>query len=765
MKLFLAAVFQLVLIICCNSVLAQPAGISSCNVVWKSQSKNASESMPCGGGDIGLNVWVENGDILFYMAQSGTFDENNAMLKPGRIRIKISPDPFNDASFKQALNVYDGNVVITGKDTKVVLWVDVFKPAIHVDIESKKQVNVQALYETWRHKDHLITEAPEFRSNSYKVKQPFDVITYKDSITYKNNAVIFYHHNRNDVQNIFDHTVEKEYLQAVKTELFNPISNNTFGGMMVADGMQASKIDSGKYADSYYRSYALQTTKPVRKQTITVVLNTEQTNSVQTWMDDLAAIYQSTKKQTDAVAITKKWWHDYWNRSSIYIAGADSTVSINYQLFRYMLGCNAYGKYPTKFNGGLFTFDPVYINGDYHFSPEFRLWGGGTFTAQNQRLVYYGMLKSGDFDVMKPQLDFYTRLQKTAELRSKIYWDHDGACFTEQLDNFGLPNVFEYGSKRPENFNKGLEYNPWLEYTWETVFEFCDMMLETSRYNNDDISSYIPFIKSCVDFYDQHYQMLAKQRGAKTFDSSGHYIFYPTSAAETYKMTYNSTTVISALQTVLKKLLALPAPYIDSASHDKYETILYRIPPIPFTNINGHVTIAPAQTWQRINNTESPQLYPVFPWGIFGIGKPGLDTAINTYTYDPQVVNNKSAKGWRQENIFAARLGLADEAFNLTKEKFTAGIHRFPAFFGPGYDWTPDMNWGGTAMIGLQEMLLQADDEKIYLFPAWPKDKDVSFKLHAPHNTVVEASLKDGKLASLKVTPAYREKDVVMMIK
>ena len=34
--------------------------ISQYNVVWDSQSHNSSESMPCGGGDIGTNVWVEN---------------------------------------------------------------------------------------------------------------------------------------------------------------------------------------------------------------------------------------------------------------------------------------------------------------------------------------------------------------------------------------------------------------------------------------------------------------------------------------------------------------------------------------------------------------------------------------------------------------------------------------------------------------------------------------------------------------------------------
>ncbi len=39
-----------------------PAQFDRYNVVWTSQSKDASESMPVGGHDIGLNVWVEEGD-------------------------------------------------------------------------------------------------------------------------------------------------------------------------------------------------------------------------------------------------------------------------------------------------------------------------------------------------------------------------------------------------------------------------------------------------------------------------------------------------------------------------------------------------------------------------------------------------------------------------------------------------------------------------------------------------------------------------------
>jgi hypothetical protein len=171
--------------------------------------------------------------------------------------------------------------------------------------------------------------------------------------------------------------------------------------------------------------------------------------------------------------------------------------------------------------------------------------------------------------------------------------------------------------------------------------------------------------------------------------------------------------------------------------------------------------IAPAKSWERVNNTEVPQLYPVFPWRVFGVGKDSLEIARNTYFYDPDVVKFRSHVGWKQDNIFAACLGLTDEAKRLNSLKLADGPHRFPAFWGPGFDWTPDHNWGGSGMIGLQEMLLQTtDDGKILLFPAWPANWDVHFKLYAPQQTTVEIELKDGRIIKLDVKPLSRIKDL-----
>ena len=107
---------------------------------------------------------------------------------------------------------------------------------------------------------------------------------------------------------------------------------------------------------------------------------------------------------------------------------------------------------------------------------------------------------------------------------------------------------------------------------------------------------------------------------------------------------------------------------------------------------------------------------------MYGIGRPDLEVAVNTWKYGTDVPNQKNYISWHQDAIFCARLGLTEEAAEITVKKLQDSERRFPTFWGPGHDWVPDHNWKKSGMIGLQEMLLQTVDDKIYLFPAWPKD-------------------------------------------
>ncbi|MDY7396316.1 DUF5703 domain-containing protein [Aureibaculum sp. 2210JD6-5] len=770
------------------------------NVVWNSQSKNSSESMPLGGGDIGCNVWVENGDVLFYMSRSGTFDENNTMLKLGRTRIQLDPNPFTgeEVVFKQELNLREGCVYITGKNNELEatlkLWVEVFRPEIHVDIESSVPVTVKSTYETWRTEDHHLEANERMQCMSFNASTPEQVtaITHRDSIRHSDNEVIWYHRNRDD-DLVFDKEVNQQHLDSIKDQLWNPQKNLTFGGSMQGENMSFSKTVSGRYLNTDFTGWTLESDTPQTKQAITVQFHTANAETVEDWENELEALVKESKSKSKKWQKNLDWWQQFWDRSHIVINANVKNkeenngwqVGRNYQLFRYMLGCNAYGKYPTKFNGGLFTYDPHLVLDYYpNATPDFRQWGGGSFTAQNQRLVYWPMLKSGDFEMMQTQFDFYKDILKNVELKTEHYWGHKGAAFPEHPQTFGLPYAgiyqYEWGKEglgpRKEKYSErylkkqngdslkiedvGYLNNPWVSDQYDTVLEFCLMILDAEQFTGQDISQYMPLIESSLTFFDEHYRYWNKRLNGKELDENGHLVIYPGTACETYKVAKNPVQTLAGLKTVTERLLELPDSYLSKEKKAHYEKFLKQIPSISFREMNGHKTIAPAESWEYFSNQEIPQLYPVFPYPIYGIAKPDLQVAVDTWIYGMDDPIQKNYVSWHQDNIFCARLGLVEEAKELTIKKMQDSERRFPTFWGPGHDWVPDHNWGGSGMIGLQEMLLQTDGKEIQVLPAWPKEWDVNFKLHAPYNTVVNGRF-NGETEYIDVFPSQRKENII----
>lgn len=746
--------------------------IAAYNPVWTSQSANALASMPCGGGDIGRNIWVENGDVLLYVARSGAFDETNAYLKLGRVRLTLTPNPFAaSAPFRQELVLDKGHVVIEGghgaKRTRLTLWVDVFSPVVHVEIDSPQPTHLTAQYESWRTADRPYRPDEQPMHGSY-TDAPVVPTAFADRTAFDGNDIIACHRNR-DSDTVFDLLVAQQGLSAVKDRMWNPLPGLTFGVLMRGQDMVAAGTATGRYASTDFTAWRLKSRTARRRHELRVHCHIATTKDPAQWRQGLDALAATSLTQRPAARQrTQAWWRAFWERSHIRVnpdKGPEDIgwrVGRNYQLFRHQLGTNAYGHYPTKFNGGNFTTDPEFVDPQITASPDFRRWGGGIFTAQNQRLVYWPMLKSGDFDMMDAQFMFYERARGNAELRTQVYWGHAGASFTEQVESFGLPCGFDYGWRRfwaqGGSRDPGVEDSAWIDREWDTVFEFCLMILDVERFSGADISRYLPLIHSCLVFFDEYYTRQTRLMKGEPVDENGHLVLYPGTAAETYKNARNSTVTLSALKTVMGRALALPERYLDTGRRAYYADFLKRLPPLPLRRMQGHTTLAPAETFDRIQNVEIPQLYPVFPYGIYGIGRPDLQLAIDTWRYGIENANQKDHISWHQDAIFCARLGLTDEARAGIVAKLDDSGRRYPTFWGPGHDWVPDHNWGGSGMIGLQEMLMQTVDDDIYLFPAWPRDWDVDFRLHAPRNTVVEGRLKDGKLSGLKVIGGARER-------
>ena len=93
--------------------------------------------------------------------------------------------------------------------------------------------------------------------------------------------------------------------------------------------------------------------------------------------------------------------------------------------------------------------------------------------------------------------------------------------------------------------------------------------------------------------------------------------------------------------------------------------------------------------------------------------------------------HDRFTNGWPQDGQDAALLGKVEEARAnlLAKVANSCASFRFPTMWGPNFDWLPDQCHGSNLMLMLQLMLLQEDSSGRQLFPCWPADWSVRFKL------------------------------------
>lgn len=135
-------------------------------------------------------------------------------------------------------------------------------------------------------------------------------------------------------------------------------------------------------------------------------------------------------------------------------------------------------------------------------------------------------------------------------------------------------------------------------------------------------------------FYQQYHSRIDTYSTAQIGGTSK-LVIYPGSGAETYKVAYNPASTVSGLRKVLADLLQINPDYV-MGNTTYYLNYTDRVPETPLRYQQGYECISPALAYVRIQNSEVPQLYPVFPWGEYGLGLPNLTRAINTYFYDTE---------------------------------------------------------------------------------------------------------------------------------
>ena len=724
---------------------------------WNSPSHDSSGSMPLGNGDIGLNVWVEqDGDLLFYLSKTDAWDENARLLKLGRVRVTLSPNPFvMGASFRQELDLATGCIRIQSSidnfQFSICLWVDANRPVVRVEIDAQQPVSARVSAELWRN--------AEREREWHEAHYPAGLRSYQDRervfpdtvVPDPSDVVVWCHRNHTSC---WSATLEHQDMAAWIPQGHDPLMNRTFGALLRGEGL----VKDG--------ACGLRTPGPRNRIVFGVHPLTAQAGTLEEWVSQV----QAQADRNDEVATERAfvdhgaWWHAFWERSWIRVSGTPEAevVSRGYELQRFINACAGRGAYPIKFNGSIFTVDAR--EGDKNFDADYRLWGGG-YWFQNSRLIYWSMVMSGDFDLMEPWFRMYLDALPFAMARAKACFGiEDAALFPETITFWGSFMNQDYGYERV-GLPPGLSENTYIRRYWQGMIELLAILLDVYAVTGDEkllrdklLVLAPPFLRFYRDYYQRR-------------DDDGRILFKPAQALETWHEAVNPLPEIAGLQWVLDGLLALPEPLVPGDLREEWHQFREALPPLPSRTYiwQKRKVLIPALQYDMNRNHENAQLYAVFPYRLFGVGKPEFETGRDTFLCR----DVKDIGGWDQDPIQAALLGMTGEAAPRVAKLFGTPHKgsRFPAFWGPNFDWVPDQDHGSVACITLQRMLMHWDppapggsgvagDGKIRLLPAWPQEWDVEFKLHAPGQTVVEGCYRQGKLETLTVTPTARQDDV-----
>lgn len=712
--------------------------ISKYNVSWKSQSENSWGSMPMGNGDIGANVWIDKAGVLsIIISKTDSYSEIGRLLKIGKIQIRVSPNILDAADFSQELDLKTGMILIKSQKNGHVIqlncWIDANNPAIHVEGTSNLPFKAEVINQVWRNEIKPLTGNE--RHSGYGVTfrdEPY--MKEVDTILKNKNSLIWCHENKSS---IWQTTLDNQNISDFNKQSKDPLLDQHFGAIVGGNNL-INKDDTTLKSKTAEKLFSL-----------IVVVKKSQTPDINKWKNEIVSIYQKIQQQkTETTRLAhQNWWKSFWNNHYIIVSSnteAENTFKVTqgYMLQRYTNACSGRGSLPIKFNGSIFTVD---VNENLSsakkgFDADYREWGGN-FWFQNTRLIYWTMLYMGDFSFMKPFFNLYTNALPLAKFRTQKYFKHNGAYFPETMTPWGSYLVDNYGWDR-KGKPDGVSDNLYIRYYWQGGLEFCAMLLDYYEFTNDQEffkKEAMPFIQEILKFYDEHY----------TRDEKGKLFISPSQSLETFqKGVSNPLPEIAGIKWIILKLNKYNSLINDPAFLACINRLTNDLPDIPIKNQDGKKTILAGSNLGAPENIENPELYAVFPYRHFGVGKKDIEIGIQTF----EQRFNKRFNGWHQDGIQAALLGLTDVAKKGVIENFSTKHQgsRFPSFWGPNYDWLPDQDHGSVTVRALQNMLIQTESEKTWLFPAWPVEWDVQFKVHIPGKKTIEGSYSKEK--GVKIT-------------
>lgn len=742
--------------------------MDSYNVVYTVPGQTDRSAMPLGNGELCASVWVsEDGVLRFYLARTDALTENDLTAKLGMVRLSTTPDFLSKGGFRQVLLLEDGKIEVKSALGTFRLFIPPQTHTMYITGEFHEKVQVEASYHTWRKKENPQARSPWLEP----VTLSADTVEFQDSI-------LFYHKNgKNGIK-------ELAAFQGVRDTACVPdfLTGRIFGGML--------ELENGRLEQD-------RLTVQGKECLVKITTCSGQYDGEKEFLEELRQLCKNNPDRKSAEQRAKQYWNQLWQDSYIFVSGdepapvtctldvirragetmecndAPSQITRAYLLTRYMIACCKDGNFPILYNGFLFnltpgnqerlaveTFAGTYTSQpqpepDEQFNPDDRSWAIDQLW-QNLRLPYYTMLATGDFESLKKMFTYYLRFQKVNEQRAVSFYGAKGQHSAEMTLTCGVQSSQIYGTDRTGK-HPGQSQNQWggsIEIS--PALELLNLMIDYCIYSGDQDF----FSDEVLHFAHGIFDYIATRF---TKRDEGKIRIEDINCVETYFHTVNPIPIVAGMHCTLQKLLNQQLPEEERIYFEKH---LMQTPEIPVGEKNNRPVLLPAEEYVEERwNIELPELYAVYPFGLYTKGKGNEKMAVDTFRIvteenqmmQPHVIGMKPGtrgySGWHYIGMSAAMLGMTEEAKEILR--YNSALqnpgNRFPAMWGAVHDAVPDSDHGANIMNLLQMMVLQSEGEQISVLPAFPKEWSVKFRLHAPDKKIVECEYEDGEIKYLKI--------------
>lgn len=381
--------------------VAHDSLVSRADLVYGGPVSRSEEGMPLGNGRMGTLVWtvptalrlqINRVDVFGSNCATNSFPERNTDYCGGCAFVDIEfvgyEGTFTKSHTSQRLSCYDGVVEVQGRD-----------------------VEIRGL--TWHEQDVMAFEVTDRRSTPGVIKLNLRML--RPATVRTRSHVARSRLASRDGRIILTQAFEEDEYYCGSAVAVNVI------------GRDAKVIQSRDDELSLVAEPGLGTFTVLISSAASFDKDEEIANSALAQLD--AAV---TKEFTGLLDSNKVWWHDFWARSFVHLHSTDGVADLierNYTYYLYVMACSSRGKYPTKFNGMLWT-----TGGDA------RKWGGRYWGA-NQSCLYNALLPTNRMALLDPMFDMYSGMYESCALAARQQWGSEGIFIPETVAFDGLEEL------------------------------------------------------------------------------------------------------------------------------------------------------------------------------------------------------------------------------------------------------------------------------------------------------------------------------------